>query len=98
MMVGAGWGVSLVDGLINAGFEVPEFTEPLKGQLKELLPSYRVSVKNPVDYGDADTMEFTILRQMRVGAKLNFRKYVKLLKEAEAEGKFRPYVDYQKII
>jgi acyl-CoA synthetase (NDP forming) len=64
MMVGAGWGVSLVDGLTNAGFEVPEFSEELKGKLKELLPSYRVSVKNPVDYGAADTMDFSILKQI----------------------------------
>jgi flavodoxin/Fe-S-cluster-containing hydrogenase component 2 len=34
---------------------------------------------------------------MRVGAKTNLRKYVKLLKKAEEEGKFRPYVDYRKI-
>ncbi len=34
---------------------------------------------------------------MRVGAKTNLRKYVKLLKAAEAEGKFRPHIDYQKI-
>jgi len=34
---------------------------------------------------------------MRIGAKSNLRKYIKLLKKAENEGKFRPYVDYQKI-
>lgn len=34
---------------------------------------------------------------MRVSARNNLRKYVALLKTAEAEGKFRPHIDYQKI-
>ncbi|NVM27862.1 MAG: 4Fe-4S binding protein [Candidatus Helarchaeota archaeon] len=34
---------------------------------------------------------------MRLTFRGNLRKYIKLLKTAEAEGKFRPYVDYQSI-
>ncbi len=64
IMVGAGWGIILTDSLTNAGFEVPEFSEDLKRKLKDLLPSYRVSVKNPVDYGAADTMDFNILKKI----------------------------------
>lgn len=64
MMVGAGWGIILVDSLTNAGFEVPEFSDDLKQQLRKYLPSYRVSVKNPVDYGAADTMDFSILTKI----------------------------------
>jgi len=45
----------------------------------------------PEDAIEADwtTMESTF--------KGNLRKYIKLLKDAEAEGRFRPHVDYQKI-
>ncbi|MHA1266802.1 MAG: CoA-binding protein [Candidatus Helarchaeota archaeon] len=64
MMVGAGWGIILTDSLTNAGFEVPEFSDHLKQTLKVLLPSYRVSVKNPVDYGAADTMDFGLLKRI----------------------------------
>jgi hypothetical protein len=32
------------------------------------------------------------------GARGNLEKYVKELEKAEAEGKFRPHVDYKKII
>ena len=35
---------------------------------------------------------------MQNWARLNLKKYVKLLEAAEAEGEFRPYVDYRKII
>ena len=35
---------------------------------------------------------------MRAGGKGNLKKYVQALKEAELKGKFRPYVDYEKII
>ncbi len=64
MMVGAGWGISLTDALSTAGFEVPEFSNELHGKLKNLLPSYRVSVKNPIDYGAADTMDLSLLKKI----------------------------------
>jgi len=35
---------------------------------------------------------------MRVGSKGNLKMYVQELKKAEEQGKFRPYVDYEKII
>jgi flavodoxin/Fe-S-cluster-containing hydrogenase component 2 len=35
---------------------------------------------------------------MTVGSKSNLKKYVQELKKAEEQGKFRPYVDYEKII
>lgn len=35
---------------------------------------------------------------MRVGSKGNLKRYVQELKKAEEQGKFRPYVDYEKII
>jgi flavodoxin/ferredoxin len=35
---------------------------------------------------------------MRVGSKGNLKLYVQELKKAEEQGKFRPYVDYEKII
>lgn len=31
---------------------------------------------------------------IRANTKSNLRKYIKLLEEAEKQGKFRPYVDY----
>jgi len=34
---------------------------------------------------------------MRKNSKTNLKKYIKLLKKAEEEGKFRPYIDYEKI-
>jgi len=34
---------------------------------------------------------------IRANTKSNLRKYIKLLEEAEKQGKFRPYVDYRKI-
>lgn len=61
MMVGAGWGIVLTDALSTAGFAVPEFSDSLKAELKKILPNYRVSVKNPVDFGAADTMNFTLM-------------------------------------
>ena len=35
---------------------------------------------------------------MQKWARLNLKKYIKILEAAEAEGEFRPYVDYRKII
>ncbi|MFX1297268.1 MAG: acetate--CoA ligase family protein [Promethearchaeota archaeon] len=64
MMIGAGWGIILTDSLSTAGFRVPEFSEELKTNLRKLLPNYRVSVKNPVDYGAADTMDYSLLRKI----------------------------------
>jgi len=61
MMVGAGWGIILTDALSTAGFEVPEFSTELQAELKTILPNYRVSVKNPVDFGAADTMDFSLM-------------------------------------
>ena len=61
MMVGAGWGIILTDTLSTAGFEVPELSDKLKIELKKILPSYRVSVKNPIDFGAADTMDFGLM-------------------------------------
>ena len=34
---------------------------------------------------------------MKKNAKSNLKKYIKLLKQAEEEGKFRPYLEYEKI-
>jgi len=67
LMMGAGWGIILTDSLTNAGFEVPEFSNDLKQKLKELLPSYRVSVKNPIDWGAANSMDFGILKKIAQG-------------------------------
>ncbi|TFF89007.1 MAG: acetyl-CoA synthetase [Promethearchaeota archaeon] len=64
MMIGAGWGIILTDTLSTAGFKVPELSEQLKSKLKEILPSYRVSVKNPIDFGAADTMEFRLMKKI----------------------------------
>ncbi|MBD3230881.1 MAG: hypothetical protein GF329_22070 [Candidatus Lokiarchaeota archaeon] len=64
MMIGAGWGIILTDTLSTAGFEVPELSDQLKSKLKEILPSYRVSVKNPIDFGAADTMEFRLMKKI----------------------------------
>ena len=60
-MQGAGWAIVLTDALSNAGIRIPEFSDSLKAKLKQLLPSYRVSVKNPIDFGAADTMDFSIM-------------------------------------
>ncbi|NVM52733.1 MAG: CoA-binding protein [Candidatus Helarchaeota archaeon] len=62
MMIGAGWGISLTDALSTAGFEVPEFSNELKMKLKMILPNYRVSVKNPIDFGAADTFDLGLLK------------------------------------
>jgi len=35
---------------------------------------------------------------LRERAKINLLKYIEFLKEAEEEGKFRPYIDYKKIL
>ncbi|MFC1669364.1 DUF362 domain-containing protein [Spirochaetota bacterium] len=35
---------------------------------------------------------------MTEGAKKNLAKYIEILKEAEREGKFRPQIDYEKIV
>ena len=37
-------------------------------------------------------------KMMRVGSKGNLKLYIQELKKAEEQGKFRPYVDYEKII
>jgi acyl-CoA synthetase (NDP forming) len=63
-MVGAGWGIVLTDALSTAGFEVPELSDKLKDELKQILPNYRVSVKNPIDFGAADTMEFGLMTKI----------------------------------
>ena len=60
-MQGAGWAIVLTDALSNAGFLIPELSDSLKAKLKQILPSYRVSVKNPIDFGAADTMDFNIM-------------------------------------
>jgi flavodoxin/NAD-dependent dihydropyrimidine dehydrogenase PreA subunit len=36
--------------------------------------------------------------KMRTGSRGNLKKYVRALKEAENQGKFRPYVDYENIV
>jgi len=61
MMFGAGWGILLTDALSNAGFEVPRFSFELEARLKDVLSCYRASVKNPIDFGAADTMDFSLM-------------------------------------
>jgi len=63
-MQGAGWAIILTDTLSNAGFAVPELSANLQAELKKILPSYRVSVKNPIDFGAADTMDFNIMLKL----------------------------------
>ncbi len=63
-MIGAGWGIILTDTLSSAGFAVPELSDTLKTELKKILPNYRVSVKNPVDFGAADTMDFSLMTKI----------------------------------
>lgn len=63
-MVGAGWGIILTDTLSQAGFRIPEPSEKLKIEFKKILPSYRVSVRNPIDFGAADTMDFRLMKKI----------------------------------
>lgn len=63
-MQGAGWAIVLTDALSNAGFAVPELSAALQAELKKILPSYRVSVKNPIDFGAADTMDFSLMMKI----------------------------------
>jgi ferredoxin len=44
---------------------------------------------------DAIEADWTMVKNATRG---NLKKYVAVLKEAEKEGKFRPYVDYEKIV
>ena len=53
MTFGAGFGVVLTDTIARAGFEVPEFSEPMKQKLRKIIPQYRASIRNPIDIGAA---------------------------------------------
>ncbi|NVM28025.1 MAG: CoA-binding protein [Candidatus Helarchaeota archaeon] len=63
-MVGAGWAIILTDALSTAGFSVPEFSQDLQDEIRRVLPNYRASVKNPVDFGAADTMDFSLMMRI----------------------------------
>jgi acetyl-CoA synthetase (ADP-forming) len=48
--MGGGWGVTIVDALVENGLKVPEFSDELKVRIRKYV-SQLVAVKNPVDIG-----------------------------------------------
>ncbi|MBW1803170.1 MAG: CoA-binding protein [Deltaproteobacteria bacterium] len=51
LTMGGSWGVALTDSLEKEGLRVPELSETLQSNLRDLGMPVRASVKNPVDIG-----------------------------------------------
>jgi acyl-CoA synthetase (NDP forming) len=62
--IGAGFGVALSDSLPRAGLKVSEFSPRLQSRIRSLLPAERASVKNPIDFGAAGTLDPVVLQSL----------------------------------
>lgn len=62
--IGAGFGVALSDSLPRAGIQVQEFSSSLQSKIRKFLPSDRASVRNPIDFGAAGTLDPAVLQNL----------------------------------
>jgi len=71
IVAGGGASVEMTDTFSNLGFEIPEFSPEIQGQIQDTFPDVNTSVRNPVDTGAIGMIVDTIIKSLKVMDKAN---------------------------